>query len=105
MKKFFKNFYLLLIFLFLYAPIVVLMIFSFNDSKSRRLWNGFTTRWYVELFRDADILHSLYVTLLVAVAAAEHLRNNEGGDRRHKYHCNAGNHTGNAQREDHTAEH
>ena len=63
MKKFFKNFYLLLIFLFLYAPIVVLMIFSFNDSKSRRLWNGFTTRWYVELFRDADILHSLYVTL------------------------------------------
>ena len=35
MKKFFKNFYLLLIFLFLYAPIVVLMIFSFNDSKSR----------------------------------------------------------------------
>ena len=65
MKKFFKNFYLLLIFLFLYAPIVVLMIFSFNDSKSRRLWNGFTTRWYVELFRDADILHSLYVTLLV----------------------------------------
>ena len=47
MKKFFKNFYLLLIFLFLYAPIVVLMIFSFNDSKSRRLWNGFTTRWYV----------------------------------------------------------
>ena len=70
MKKFFKNFYLLLIFLFLYAPIVVLMIFSFNDSKSRRLWNGFTTRWYVELFQDADILHSLYVTLLVAVAAA-----------------------------------
>ena len=58
MKKFFKNFYLLLIFLFLYAPIVVLMIFSFNDSKSRRLWNGFTTRWYVELLRDADILRS-----------------------------------------------
>ena len=56
MKKFFKNFYLLLIFLFLYAPIVVLMIFSFNDSKSRRLWNGFTTRWYVELFQDADIV-------------------------------------------------
>ena len=69
-EKVFKNFYLLLIFLFLYAPIVVLMIFSFNDSKSRRLWNGFTTRWYVELFQDADILHSLYVTLLVAVVAA-----------------------------------
>ena len=70
MKKFLKDFYLLLIFLFLYAPIVVLMVFSFNDSKSRRLWHGFTTRWYVELFQDADILHSLYVTLLVAVIAA-----------------------------------
>ena len=45
MKKFFKNFYLLLIFLFLYAPSVGLMSCSFNDSKARRLWNGFTTRW------------------------------------------------------------
>ena len=70
MKKFFRNFYLLLIFLFLYAPIAVLMLYSFNDSKSRRIWNGFTTKWYVELLGDADILHSLYVTLLVAVIAA-----------------------------------
>ena len=70
MKKFFKNFYLLLIFLFLYAPIVVLMIFSFNDSKSRRLWNGFTTRWYVELFRDADILHSLFPLMVISACAA-----------------------------------
>lgn len=66
MKKFFRNFYLLLIFLFLYAPIAVLMLYSFNDSKSRRIWHGFTTKWYVELLGDADILHSLYVTLLVA---------------------------------------
>ena len=65
MKKFFRNFYLLLIFLFLYAPIAVLMLYSFNDSKSRRIWHGFTTKWYVELLGDADILHSLYVTLLV----------------------------------------
>ena len=43
MKKFFRNFYLLLIFLFLYAPIAVLMLYSFNDSKSRRIWHGFTT--------------------------------------------------------------
>ena len=70
MKKFFRNFYLLLIFLFLYAPIAVLMLYSFNDSKSRRIWHGFTTKWYVELLGDADILHSLYVTLLVAVIAA-----------------------------------
>ena len=70
MKKFFRNFYLLLIFLFLYAPIAVLMLYSFNDSKSRRIWHGFTTKWNVELLSDADILHSLYVTLLVAVIAA-----------------------------------
>lgn len=70
MKRFVQNFYLAIIFVFLYAPILVLMVFSFNDSKSRRLWNGFTTRWYTELFQDADILHSLYVTLLVAVIAA-----------------------------------
>ena len=46
------------------------MLYSFNDSKSRRIWHGFTTKWYVELLGDADILHSLYVTLLVAVIAA-----------------------------------
>ena len=46
MKKFFKNFYLLLIFLFLYAPIVVLMIFSFNDSRSLTKFGGFSLRWY-----------------------------------------------------------
>ena len=70
MKKFLQNFYLVVIFIFLYAPILVLMLFSFNDSKSRILWNGFTTRWYIELFQDADLLHSLYVTLLVAVVSA-----------------------------------
>ena len=74
MKKFFRNFYLLLIFLFLYAPIAVLMLYSFNDSKSRRIWHGFTTKWYVELLGDADILHSLYVTLLVAAIGIHNMR-------------------------------
>ncbi len=45
----------LLVFLFLYAPIAVLIIFSFNDSKSRTVWAGFTTRWYVELFSDKSL--------------------------------------------------
>lgn len=70
MKRFFQHFYLAFMFIFLYAPIAVLMVFSFNDSKSRRLWSGFTTKWYAALFEDAAILHSLYVTLLVAVIAA-----------------------------------
>ena len=70
MKRFFQNFYLAIIFVFLYAPILVLMLFSFNDSKSRILWHGFTTHWYAELFQDGDLLHSLYVTLLVAIISA-----------------------------------
>lgn len=70
MKKFFQQFYLAVIFLFLYAPIFTLMLFSFNDSKSRVLWNGFTLNWYTELFQDATIMHSLYVTMIVAFASA-----------------------------------
>ena len=59
-----------LAFLFLYAPIFVLIVFSFNDSKSRTVWNGFTLNWYVELFRDSQIMNSLYTTLLVALLSA-----------------------------------
>ena len=70
MKKLLQNCYLAIIFLFLYAPIAVLMIFSFNDNKSRVRWYGFTLDWYVELFQDSQILNSLYVTLVVALAAA-----------------------------------
>lgn len=70
MKKFIQNFYLAIVFLFLYAPIFVLMLFSFNDSKSRVAWHGFTLDWYVQMFQDERILHSLYVTLFVAVISA-----------------------------------
>lgn len=70
MKKFFQNFYLAIIFILLYAPIFVLMLFSFNDSKSRVSWHGFTLDWYVQMVQDSRILHSLYVTILVAVISA-----------------------------------
>ena len=59
-----------LVFLFLYAPIFVLIVFSFNGSKSRTVWNGFTLNWYVELFRDSQIMNSLYTTLLVALLSS-----------------------------------
>ena len=61
---------LVLTFLFLYAPILVLIIFSFNASKSRTVWAGFTTEWYTKLFQDEMVLNSLYVTLAVSVIAA-----------------------------------
>ncbi len=59
-----------LIFAFLYAPILVLVIFSFNDSKSRSIWNGFSLRWYEALFADEEIQEALGVTLQVAILSA-----------------------------------
>lgn len=69
-NRFLKKSYVFLIFLFLYAPILVLMVYSFNDSRSRGAWNGFTLRWYVELFSDRQILSSLYYTVLIGVLSA-----------------------------------
>lgn len=69
-EKTMKKLYTYLIFIFLYAPIVVLIIFSFNNSKSRGVWNGFTLKWYVELFKDEEILKSLYYTITIAVLSS-----------------------------------
>lgn len=69
-NKTFKRLYTFLIFLFLYAPIIVLIIFSFNSSKSRGVWSGFTLKWYIELFKDQEILKALYYTLLIAVLSS-----------------------------------
>lgn len=69
MKKVFSKIYLALIFLFLYAPIAVLIIYSFNDGKTT-VWKGFTLKWYKELFADELIMQSLGNTLLVAALAA-----------------------------------
>ena len=57
-------------YIFLYAPIVSLAIFSFNDSKSMAKWNGFSLRWYQELFQNERILDALYYTLIIAVIAS-----------------------------------
>lgn len=69
-EKSLKRLYTFLIFAFLYAPIIVLIIFSFNDSKSRGSWSGFTLRWYIELFKDREVLRALYNTLLVAISSS-----------------------------------
>ena len=70
MKNKISKLYLALVFLFLYAPIVVLVVYSFNDSKSRGNWGGFTFKWYLELFRDRDIKTALYYTVTIAILAA-----------------------------------
>lgn len=70
MTRFVKKLYLLIIFIFLYAPVLILIVYSFNDSKSRGHWAGFTLKWYQELFRDKQIMSSLYYTLAIALLAS-----------------------------------
>ena len=61
-----QKIYIGLIFVFLYAPIVTLMVLSFNASRTRAKWGGFTLKWYSELFQNSIILEALYNTLLIA---------------------------------------
>lgn len=69
-SKFLQRFYLVLIFIFLYAPIITLMIFSFNKSKSMANWSGFTLEWYKQLFQNESLMSALYYTILVAVLSS-----------------------------------
>lgn len=69
-KKWCSNFYIGLIIFFLYAPIFVLVVLSFNKSKSRSKWGGFTLQWYERLFSDEEIISALTNTLLIALLSA-----------------------------------
>ena len=69
-KKYLTKIYMGLIFIFLYAPIIVLAVFSFNESKSRGNWTGFSFKWYIELFHDADIRNAFYYTITIAIVSA-----------------------------------
>jgi spermidine/putrescine transport system permease protein len=70
MKNTAKRIYMIIILIFLYTPILTLIILSFNSSKSMAKWGGFTLSWYSSLFRDSVIMDSLYTTLLLALSAA-----------------------------------
>jgi len=70
MKKAVSRIYMGLVMFFLYAPIFVMIVFSFNSSKSRAVWQGFSTKWYEALFNDQTIMNALGMSLLVAVLAA-----------------------------------
>ncbi len=65
-----QKIYITLIFIFLYAPIATLMVLSFNASKTRAKWGGFTFKWYQKLFKNDVILQALYTTLLIALLSA-----------------------------------
>ena len=70
MMKKLRKAYVGLIMAFLYAPIVMLILYSFNNSKSRAKWGGFTLKWYRELFADEAIMAALGTTLSIGLLAA-----------------------------------
>ena len=69
-KSAMKKVYIALIFIFLYAPIITLIVLSFNKSKTRAKWGGFTLQWYTSLFENDTILQALWNTLVIALLSA-----------------------------------
>ena len=69
-KKSLSKIYLAIIFLFLYLPIGVLIVLSFNNSLSRVKWGGFTTEWYRNLVSAPTIMNAFYTTILITVASS-----------------------------------
>lgn len=70
MKNFICKFYLAIIMIFLYAPILVLVVLSFNSSKSRVVWGGFTLDWYRDIFRTSVVSAALQNTVVLALGSA-----------------------------------
>ena len=68
-KKYLKNLFIGLVFLFLYFPIIILIIYSFNDSKMNIVFNGFTTKWYKILFQNKDLIEAFLNTILIAITS------------------------------------
>ena len=69
-RKYLQKIYLALIFIILYAPIVTLIILSFNQSKTRAKWGGFTLKWYEDLLKNEQIMSAFYTTLIIAFVSA-----------------------------------
>lgn len=70
LKKSLERIYLAVIFLFLYLPILVLIILSFNSSESRAVWGGFTLDWYASCFTDEVIVNAFLTTMKITLASA-----------------------------------
>ena len=70
MKRTLSNLYIALIMLFLYAPMLVMIVLSFNGTASTSVMSGFSLQWYGELLNDTVTLHALSNTLVLAVASS-----------------------------------
>ena len=69
MKKTISRIYVIFVFILLYAPIAVLIAFSFNNSRTRAKWGGFTFKWYLQMFQDAEIMSATIATILGLMAS------------------------------------
>ena len=65
----FAKLYVIIVFAFFYMPILVMMIFSFNSSKSLTKFSGFSLRWYTELIHNGDIMNAVVVSVTIAIFA------------------------------------
>lgn len=70
MKRFLQRSYIVFIYAFLYIPLLVVFLYSFNDSKYTTAWRGFTLKWYELLFSNKAILDAAINSVMVAVCAA-----------------------------------
>jgi len=70
MKKSIGNIFLALIYIILYAPLLVMVFFSFNEAKSTTVFTGFSLKWYAELFSSSNTMTALRNTLVLAVTSA-----------------------------------
>lgn len=70
MKKGFGNFFIGLMYFLLYAPLLVMVFFSFNEAKSTSVFKGFSLKWYKELFSSSNTITALKNTLILAVTSA-----------------------------------
>ncbi|MCI6272236.1 MAG: ABC transporter permease [Erysipelotrichaceae bacterium] len=68
-NQLFSKFYLTIILLFFYLPIIYVVLFSFNDSKSLSNFTGFSLEWYHKMFNDRTIMEAIYYTVIIAVLA------------------------------------
>jgi spermidine/putrescine transport system permease protein len=66
----FPAIYISLVLLIMYLPIAVVVVFSFNDGRLNAVWEGFTFRWYIEVFRDKSMLDALRNSLILAVSSS-----------------------------------
>lgn len=70
LKDFLSKCYIWIVFFILYAPIFILIVCSFNNSKTRTVWGGFTFQWYLQLFQDTEVISAFKTSMLLTISAA-----------------------------------